>query len=48
MMKQLHAGGAGWNKNFLEKTCGISLVLEGLDGLLEIVGGAFLLLVSPR
>jgi uncharacterized membrane protein len=31
----------------LDKTFHIALVLKGLDGLLELVGGLFLLIVSP-
>ena len=35
------------NGNLLDKVFKISLVLKGLDGILELVGGVLLLLVSP-
>lgn len=47
-MKQPRTGGAAESKAFLGRTFRVSLILKGLDGLLEIVGGAFLLFVSPR
>jgi uncharacterized membrane protein len=34
--------------NALDRTFRVSLVLKGLDGVLELVGGALLLLVSPN
>ena len=48
--------GPGWiiravqrtgNRTGLERTLQISLVLKGLDGALELLGAALLLLVSP-
>jgi len=35
------------NSALLDKTFRISLILKGLDGVLELVGGVLLLLVSP-
>ena len=35
------------NRTLLDKTFRVSLVLKGLDGVLELVGGILLLLVSP-
>jgi len=35
------------NRTLLDKTFKVSLVLKGLDGVLELVGGILLLLVSP-
>ena len=35
------------SKTLLDKTFRVSLVLKGLDGVLELVGGILLLLVSP-
>jgi uncharacterized membrane protein len=35
------------SKDLLDRTFEIGIVLKGLDGLLELVGGALLLVVSP-
>jgi uncharacterized membrane protein len=35
------------DRTLLDKTFRVSLILKGLDGLLELVGGILLLLVSP-
>jgi uncharacterized membrane protein len=35
------------NRTLLDKTFKVSLILKGLDGLLELVGGILLLVVSP-
>ncbi|SDO98156.1 Uncharacterized membrane protein [Arthrobacter sp. ok909] len=38
---------ASTGRTLLDKTFRVSLILKGLDGLLELVGGILLLLVSP-
>ena len=46
-MKKPQTGDAATGRTFLDRTFRISLILKGLDGLLEIIGGALLLLVTP-
>ena len=46
-MKDPRTGSAGKGGEFLNATFRISLVLKGVDGLLELVGGILLLLVTP-
>ena len=38
----------GTRLSFLDRIFDTSLILKGLDGLLELVGGVLLLLVSPK
>ncbi|HAG58340.1 MAG TPA: hypothetical protein DCL83_03005 [Arthrobacter bacterium] len=51
LSQRLQRGGmmakANPNRTLLDKTFKVSLVLKGLDGVLELVGGILLLLVSP-
>jgi uncharacterized membrane protein len=39
----------GWfrSKDLLDRTFEIGIILKGLDGLLEVIGGVLLLIVSP-
>jgi uncharacterized membrane protein len=39
----------GWfkSKDLLDRTFEIGIILKGLDGILEVIGGALLLGVSP-
>lgn len=46
-MKQVPARTPTHDRTLLDRTFQISLILKGLDGLLEIVGGILLLAVSP-
>ncbi len=41
------SGRAEGERNLLDRTFQISLTLKGLDGVLELIGGVLLLLVSP-
>jgi uncharacterized membrane protein len=43
----MHATGKLTRSSLLDRIFDISLILKGLDGLLELVGGVLLLLVSP-
>jgi uncharacterized membrane protein len=40
----------GWfrSKDLLDRTFEIGIILKGLDGLLELIGGALLLACLPR
>jgi uncharacterized membrane protein len=40
----------GWfrSKDLLDRTFAIGILLKGLDGVLELIGGALLLVVSPQ
>jgi uncharacterized membrane protein len=40
--------GNGTQPSFLDRIFAISLILKGLDGVLEVIGGVLLLLVSPK
>ena len=40
-------GSEGRNRDLLDKTFNVALLLKGLDGLLELIGGIVLLVVSP-
>jgi uncharacterized membrane protein len=42
------APGGGHRRDLLDKTFDVTLILKGLDGLLELVGGILLLAVSPE
>ena len=46
-MKHSRAGGATQREAFLTSTFRVSLILKGLDGLLELGGGLLLLFVTP-
>lgn len=47
MSENQDAEAGGRNRDLLDKTFNIALVLKGLDGLLELVGGILLLVISP-
>ena len=36
-----------WPRDLLDKTFEVGIILKGLDGLLEVIGGLLLLVVSP-
>ena len=42
------AAASGPRRDLLDKTFVVALILKGLDGLLELVGGILLLVVSPE
>lgn len=46
-MGKARAGGAGQGGTVLDKTFKVSLILKGLDGLLEIAGGILLFVMTP-
>jgi uncharacterized membrane protein len=41
------SGANGPRRDVLDKTFNVALILKGLDGLLELVGGILLLVISP-
>ena len=44
----MSTAGKGTRLSLLDRIFDTSLILKGLDGVLELVGGVFLLLVSPK